>query len=77
MSNVNKFKSISIYGELIVRDLSGNTNANTILNRNVTVTGNIKTPSIVSPFNSNVNLSFLSSFPTTAVNDGNAGVGLF
>ena len=75
--SVNKFKSISIYGELIVRDLSGNTNANTILNRNLSVTGNITTPKIVSPFNSNVNLSFLNTFPSSAVNDGNAGVGLF
>jgi hypothetical protein len=75
--SINKFKSTSIYGELIVEDLSGNTNANTILNRDLSVTGKITTPKIVSPFNPLVNLSFLNSFPTTAVADSNAGIGWF
>jgi hypothetical protein len=75
--SVNRLKSTRIFGELIVEDLSGNTNANTVLNRNLSVTGNITTPKIVSPFNSFVNLSFLNSFPTTAAADSNAGVGFF
>lgn len=44
----NRLKSTRIFGELIVEDLSGNTNANTILNRNVTVTGNINCSNYVS-----------------------------
>jgi hypothetical protein len=75
--SVNRLKSTRIFGELIVQDLSGNTNANTILNRDLSVTGKITTPKIVSPFNPLVNLSFLSSLPTTAVADSNAGQGLF
>jgi len=74
--SINKFKSTTIYGELKVVDISGN-NANTILNRDLSVTGKIKTPKIESPFNSLVNLSFLNSFPTTAVNDQNAGIGWY
>jgi hypothetical protein len=76
MTTINKLKSTTIYGELTVVDFSGN-NANTILNRDLSVTGKITTPKIVSPFNSNVNLSFLNSFPTTAVADSNAGLGFF
>jgi hypothetical protein len=73
--SVNRLKSTRIFGELIVEDLSGNTNANTILNRDLSVTGKITTQKIVSPFNPLVNLSFLSSLPTTAVADSNAGIG--
>jgi hypothetical protein len=75
MSSINKLKSTTIFGELIVTDLSGNTNANTVLNRDLSVTGKIKTSTILSPFNSLINLSFLSSLPTTAVADSNAGIG--
>jgi hypothetical protein len=71
----NRLKSTRIFGELIVEDLSGNTNANTVLNRDLSVTGKITTPKIVSTFNPLVNLSFLSSLPTTAVADSNAGIG--
>jgi hypothetical protein len=74
--SVNRLKSTTIFGELIVTDISGN-NANTILNRNLSVSGKIKTPKIESPFNSLVNLSFLNSFPTTAVADSNAGISWF
>jgi hypothetical protein len=74
--SVNRLKSTTIFGELIVQDISGN-NANTVLNRNLSVGGKITTPKIESPFNSLVNLSFLNSFPTTAVPDSNAGVGFF
>jgi len=74
--SVNRLKSTTIFGELIVQDISGN-NANTVLNRDLSVTGKIKTPKIESPFNSLVNLSFLSSFPTSAVNDQNSGIGWF
>ena len=73
----NRLKSTIIFGELIVQDLSGNTNANTVLNRDLSVGGKIKTPKIESPFNSLINLSFLNSFPTTAIADSNAGVGFF
>ena len=76
MSSINKLKSTTIFGELIVQDISGN-NANTVLNRDLSVTGKITTPKIVSPFNPLVNLSFLGIFPTTAVADSNAGVGFF
>jgi hypothetical protein len=75
--SVNRLKSTRIFGELIVEDLSGNTNANTVLNRDLSVTGKITTPKIVSAFSSLINLSFLNSFPTTAVADNNAGIGWF
>jgi len=66
MSSINRLKSTTIFGELIVQDISGN-NANTVLNRNLSVGGNIKCENYITSPN--------LSTPSTSLID--SGVGTF
>jgi len=69
--SVNRLKSTTIFGELIVQDISGN-NANTVLNRNLSVGGNIKCSNyITSPNLSTPSTSLIDSgFGTFYSNGG-------
>jgi hypothetical protein len=70
MAQLNKLKSTTIYGELKVVDISGN-NANTVLNRDLSVTGNIKCSNyITSPNLSTPTTSLIPSGFGTFYSDG-------